>query len=155
MKVKRVISSVLLVIWMFVIFSFSNQNGNVSEGNSDKVAAQVIDTVTTITKQEITENEKKTMIEDTRFLVRKIAHFSSYFILNLLAYFTLKSFGVKNSILYSILFSFFFACTDEIHQLFVSERAGRLLDVVIDTAGACISSGCIFVTQKLFYKKKA
>lgn len=152
MNIKRVVFSVLLVIWMVVIFLFSNQPANVSKGQSSRVASSIIETVSTITKKEFTENEKQTFIENSQFLVRKTAHFSLYFVLNLIAYFALKSYGVKHSFLYSILFSFIYACTDEIHQLFVAERAGRIFDVFIDTCGAGVSSFMIYFI--LLFKNK-
>jgi len=42
---------------------------------------------------------------------------------------------LKQKILYSISFGGGYAVTDEIHQLFVPDRSGRILDVGIDTLG--------------------
>ena len=42
------------------------------------------------------------------------------------------------SILLSIGISFLYACSDEIHQLFVPGRSGNILDVLIDTVGASV-----------------
>lgn len=153
MKVKRIVLSVLLVLWMIVIFAFSNQPANISEGTSDSVASHVIDTYANVANKKITKNKKKNIIEDTRFLVRKTAHFTAYFILNLIAYFTLKSYGVKHCVIFSVLISFLFACSDEIHQLFVSERAGRVLDVLIDTSGAILSSLIIIGFKRILALK--
>ena len=153
MKIKRIVLSVLLVVWMMVIFAFSNQPANISEGTSDGLASNVIDTYANVTNKKITKDEKKSIIEDTRFLVRKTAHFTAYFILNLIAYFTLKAYKVKRCIIISILFSFLFACSDEIHQLFVIDRAGRVLDVLIDTSGAILSSLIIIGFKYIFTLK--
>lgn len=153
MKAKKIILSILLVFWMGVIFVFSNQPANISEGQSNRVASSVIDTIATITKQEISNDRKKDIIEDTRFFVRKTAHFSLYFILNIIAYFTFRAYGIKYSLAYSILFSFLYACTDEIHQLFISERAGRIFDVFIDTFGA-LSSSIVIILIKFLKPKK-
>lgn len=154
MKIKSIVLSVLLVLWMIVIFMLSNQPANISEGTSDGATSHIIDTYANLTNKKITKNEKKNIIEDTRFLVRKTAHFTAYFILNLIAYFTLKSYGIKRSLIYSILLSFLFACTDEIHQLFVLERAGRILDVFIDMSGA-ITSSLLISCFKLIFKNKS
>ncbi len=48
----------------------------------------------------------------------------------------------------SVLFCFFYACSDEIHQLFVSARSGRVLDVFIDTCGACLGNGIVLLLKK-------
>lgn len=145
---SKIITTTLLIIWMFVIFTFSNQPANVSESYSDSVTSGIIDVTMSITKQDIGEDEKIDLIEDLRFVIRKTAHFSLYFILNLIAYFTFKAYGIKNSIVDSILFSFLFACTDEFHQLFVAERAGRIFDVFIDTCGAIVCSVVISLVNK-------
>ena len=38
----------------------------------------------------------------------------------------------------SILGSFIYACSDEVHQLLVPGRSGQICDVLLDTIGACI-----------------
>ena len=53
MKIKRIIYTTLLIIWMLIIFLFSNQNGNNSESTSNKVANFTIDVVEVITNKEI------------------------------------------------------------------------------------------------------
>lgn len=153
MKIKRIVLSVLLVLWMMLIFALSNQPAAISEGTSDSVASHVIDIYKNVANKKITKEKKNSIIEDTRFLVRKTAHFTAYFILNLICYFTLKAYGVKHCIIFSILISFLFACSDEIHQLFVFERAGRVLDVFIDTSGAVLSSLIIIEFKHIFVLK--
>ena len=153
MQHKKLIFMFFMLLWMLVIFLFSNQSANISETNSDNVASKVIDTVSVITNKKVTESKKKEIIKDTRVFVRKTAHFTLYFILNFFVYFTLKTFGVRKSILYSILICFLFACTDEIHQLFIAQRAGRVFDVFIDTLGSSISSLCIFGVKSVKEKK--
>ena len=39
----------------------------------------------------------------------------------------------------SLVLTFIYACTDEVHQLFIDGRAGRCTDVIIDMAGAVIA----------------
>lgn len=150
---NKIITTSLLVIWMLVIFLFSNQNANVSESYSDSVTVKIIDVTTSITKQEISEEEKHDLVEDLRFMIRKTAHFTLYFFLNLIAYFTFKSYGIKKCLVFSVLFCFLYACTDEIHQLFVSERTGKLFDVLVDTSGAICSSLLIKFISFLKNKK--
>ena len=50
-----------------------------------------------------------------------------------------------------ILLCFIYSCSDEIHQLFISERTGKPLDVIIDTLG---SSASIFLYYYFKVKKK-
>lgn len=152
MQHKKIIFMFFLLLWMVLIFCFSNQSASVSEKNSDLVTEKVIDTVSTITKKDVTESKKKELIKNVRFFVRKTAHFTLYFILNFIVYFTFKTFHIKYSLFYSVVFCFLFACTDEIHQLFIDNRSGRFLDVFIDTSGAFVNSLLILFFRK-YYKK--
>ena len=45
----------------------------------------------------------------------------------------------KKSILTVIFLVFLYACSDEIHQLFIPGRSGEILDVLIDTLGGITS----------------
>ena len=97
-KLKRIIYTTLLLIWMIVIFLFSNQNASNSQSTSDKVASSIVDTVEVVTKQEISKEKKFDFIENTRLLIRKSAHFILYFVLGILIFLTLNSYQVNKKI---------------------------------------------------------
>ncbi len=65
------------------------------------------------------------------FLFKKSGHLFVYFVLTLIWLYTLT----KNRVANSILYTFAYAFTDEIHQLFVPGRTGMLRDVYIDLIG--------------------
>lgn len=136
MKLKRVIYTALLVVWMLVIFLFSNQTASKSQSTSDKVASDIVDVVEVVTKNDIKESKKESIIKNTRFIVRKTAHFTLYFILGIIVYLLFTSYNIKKPILYSILFCLLYACSDEIHQLFSDGRTAKTMDVFIDTIGS-------------------
>lgn len=162
MRVRKIASLFFILLWMIVIFLFSNQTAASSEANSDAFASKIIDIVAKISHKELTESRKKELIRETRFYVRKTAHFTLYFILDILVYLSLRIFGMRTKycFLFAIFFCFLFACTDEFHQLFVDKRTGQFFDVLVDTSGACISSCLIgvylwlkFEIKNLFTKK--
>ena len=62
---------------------------------------------------------------------------------------------IKYPLTMSILFSFLYACTDEIHQIFVPGRSAQFRDVLIDTLGASFGATITYLTIKLFIKIKA
>lgn len=131
-EVLKVINIILVLIWMITVFGFSNQNGTQSTNTSQTVTKVVV-------KPILTEDEKKnkTIIKDTEKVIRKLAHYTIYtiggaLILNY-AYSTKSS--KKKQIIYSVLFGFMYAITDELHQHFISERSARIFDVCIDTLG--------------------
>jgi VanZ family protein len=85
------------------------------------------------------------------FLFKKIAHILEY---GLLAALMLR--GVKSDakIRISHLFTSFaltalYAVSDEVHQLFVPGREGRILDVVFDSLGATISLSLLWLWFRL------
>ena len=93
------------------------------------------------------------------FLVRKTAHFTEYAILGSLFFLNLKSWqrpksSTSMNILLSLIFSFLYACTDELHQIFVSGRSAQFRDVLIDTLGASFGAIIAYLIIKLFTKIK-
>ena len=92
----------------------------------------------------------------SNFIIRKLGHFTEYFILSILFYNLLKEyFKFKSTILLSILFVFIYACSDEIHQLFIVGRQGSIRDVVLDTVGGIISMIIVYVKNKVNNIEKA
>ena len=75
-----------------------------------------------------------TITED--FLSKKLAHIFEYAVL---MFFMFRAVGEKSparAFLYSLVFAF----TDEIHQLFIPTRTGKLRDVGIDSIGLILAS---------------
>lgn len=145
MKAKKIVLPILILICMFIIFLFSNQNGVKSQSLSDEVAIKTLEIKSEITKKEMNQTEKENFVKNTRTSIRKCAHFTIYFLLGILVYQTLKSYNIKKAVLFSILFCFLYACTDEIHQLFIEKRTAQVLDVFIDTSGACAGIGLFYL----------
>lgn len=75
-----------------------------------------------------------TVTED--FFSKKFAHIFEYFILMFLMF---RAVGEKNPAK-AFLFSLVYAFTDEIHQLFIPYRTGKLIDVGIDSLGLVLST---------------
>lgn len=144
----------LLVIWMIVIFCFSDQpatkSANLSEGVGRRVASILV-----LNFQNWDDTKQNQYVESIDFFVRKTAHFTEYMILGglwLLCIYNRpdesSSFGKKIRI--SVCASAIYAISDEFHQLFVEGRAGRWMDVGIDTMGAIAGIGLVTIGIKLF-----
>lgn len=132
MKNKRKITYwCLLITWMLVIFIMSNQPANISDSQSGAVIRIL---------SSIGVDVNGIFGQLANFVVRKCAHFLEYMILALLDFnvFSLY-FDKKNVIITAILFVLIYACSDEIHQLFIPGREGAIRDVVIDTFGGITS----------------
>ena len=79
-------------------------------------------------------------------------HFAIYFILGItvVSFFREFSIPIRKLLLLSIFLAFLYACSDEIHQLFVPGRSGQFIDVLLDTCGASVGVG-LYV---LLFRKK-
>lgn len=146
---KKIISFIVLILWMIVIFSFSSADANKSTGTSDKVITTMIEIKDKITNNETPNNEKEIIVKNSSFYIRKIAHITEYLILGFLTFNLLKQYSVTN-IYYAIGLSILYSCTDEFHQLFISGRSGSIRDVLIDSIGILIGT---YLYKLLFIKK--
>lgn len=124
---RKIIYWSLLIAWMILIFVMSNQPAKVSD-------AQSIGALDLFLKLGI--NINGIFGDLANFVIRKCAHFLEYMILALLFFNVLKLyFSIKQVSIITIIFVCLYACSDEIHQLFVLGREGAIRDVIIDTCG--------------------
>lgn len=148
MKNKRLILAwVAFIFWISFIFYMSNQPGDVSSKQSGLLIKVL---------EFIGIDLNKQLGDLATLLIRKLAHFTEYFILyiitvNLLRYYI----DIKKAIIYGFVFSVLYACTDEIHQYFIPGRAMALKDILIDSSGALLAM-CIksVPALKIFKSKK-
>lgn len=90
--------------------------------------------------------------EMSMWIVRKAAHTFEYFMLCIFAHNVLHIYiRSKWRFSYALIASVLYACTDELHQLFISGRAGCIEDVLIDTFGAIL--GLISILLWYYIKK--
>lgn len=144
-KSKKLLAWILVIVWMAFIFYMSNQPANISNEQSDFVLNLV---------KSLGIDISNSYVDLAITIIRKGAHFSEYLILNLLYFNLLRFYINKNrALILSIVLSFLYASTDEFHQLFVEGRAGRFIDVLIDTSGATIGSLLAFLGNKILKKR--
>lgn len=91
----------------------------------------------------LTEQEAATI----NVFFRKSVHLSAFGVLAILFY---KSFSTKPYIK-AWVFTTLYAATDELHQVFIPNRTGTVIDVVIDSIGAII--GLLIVKLIIVYKE--
>jgi len=152
----RIISPLLLIAVMISIFCFSAQeatdSGRLSEGFSYKVFSAFYPEFNKMTKE-----EQQKIIDDTMFPVRKLAHFSLYFLLGAFAFLSIITYGNFSVFLKGIIsfgFCVLYSTSDEIHQYFVPGRSCELRDVLIDSCGAFLSILILVVIYKTVSKKR-
>ena len=137
---KKLFHSILVIIWMLVIFNFSSQNGTKSTKTSDVVTSMVVNVTTSVTNKDIPREEVKKKVEDSTFLVRKTAHFTEYLILGILVLQLLSDYTKinKRMLIVSLIICYLYAVSDEVHQIFIPDRTAKVLDTFIDGAGSLV-----------------
>lgn len=139
-KFKYFIPSFLL---MFIIFSFSGQTGEESGSLSLNIVHILQSLFPFLTNTDL-----------LHILIRKAAHMSEYAILtSTYVYgFNKNQFNFNKVCCFSLFCTFLYACSDELHQLLVSGRAGQLTDVLIDTSGGLIFLLFYYIYVKMKHK---
>lgn len=128
MKYKKITAWVLFAFWLILIFYFSNQPGSVSSDLSNNVLKTILN------------NLAVSNFNVLAGILRKLAHFTEYFILSILTLNLLKQYYEieAREFMLVMLFCFFYACTDEFHQLFILNRGSSFLDVLLDYTGSLL-----------------
>lgn len=136
---------ICIIIVCYVIFGFSDQQGQESSSISTIVSRKIVSAFF----KNLSENEFEFKVELIHPFIRKLAHFSIYMLLGILLMCCSQTYERKNKkkIFSDFMFSFIYACSDELHQHFISGRNGNIIDVGIDTCGATFG---ILITLLVF-----
>ena len=145
---KKVIYLLLLFFWMILIYTLSNQTGDISGGSSEgiiKSTLEIIYSIFNLPKDNISE-----VVQILHNPIRECAHAFEYFILGLLTFKNLENFNIKNKYIITLIFCSIFSFLDEFHQLFVNGRTFQIIDITIDMMGICL----ILLLLKIYKEKK-
>lgn len=141
-KIYKALSVLLLVVVMVTIFILSHQNGVQS----------------TETSGFVTKLLSLFLGNVPEAIVRTFGHFSEFCALGFLMLNCFYAFKAKLLPIQSILISWGYAWTDEIHQIFVDGRAFQISDLLVDLAGiltgTALMSLIIFITTKISKTRK-
>jgi VanZ family protein len=146
---KKLIAYLLVIMVMVIIFLFSSQTGNTSGNLSTSFIAHIIK----FFSPHISDSSLEALVITLLIPIRKLAHFTIYFILGLTVSYLLSLYKlpVKGIIIIGLLICIFYACTDEIHQLFIDGRGASIIDVSIDSTGSLLA---LFLSTILLKKRK-
>ena len=139
-RMKSTIAGILALMWMCVIFAFSAQTKEESGAVSEGLSYRMINSTGRLLHLNIDEEKIREIANAIDFYVRKGAHMTEYAILAILLCVWLGRWQMSRTRLVCMAgtFTSLYACSDEFHQLFVEGRAGRVSDVLIDSAGAVL-----------------
>lgn len=152
MKLKRIISIILVLVWMSIIFSFSGQKGTKS-GNTSKAVSRTIVNITGIGNK-YGETKKEEIVDIIEPIIRKIAHYTLYTIGGIIIINCIYQFykEERKLIFVSSSIGILYAITDELHQLVVSGRSAKIADVIIDTLGILTGVTIFLLINQLIEK---
>lgn len=139
----RIIFALLVLGIMATVFLFSSQSGGESNHLSQGVLEHILNFF------HIQADLLK--LDRYNLVLRKIAHFSLYFLLGAGAMGFLLTTPLKKRycIILSILFCLLFAATDEYHQFLLGTRNGNVMDILLDSMGAMTGVGVVGVWKRI------
>ena len=142
-KIYIIVSGMLVAIVAGIIFGLSAQTAKESSGTSDSL----INLIFVLIGQSFTPD-----------FIRTVAHLCEFAGFGFLVCNFIFSLKYQPKPLLSIIVSFTYSLTDEIHQLFVPGRAFQLIDLAVDLGGIIsgVAAFCIILItiQKLSVKNK-
>lgn len=124
-KIYISVSAILVAIVAIIIFLLSDQTSTESSSTSDSLIHLIFKLI------------GQTFSSHT---IRTLAHFCEYAGLGFLVHNLIFAIKDKLKPFLTVLFSFGYAITDEIHQLFVPGRSFQLIDLTVDLGGMMLGA---------------
>lgn len=136
----------IVLLWMILIYFFSQQTVNESIQLSSIPTMLLTNILELLFPNSVFEEEY------IHHIVRKLAHFTIYFILGVLVSYLLNV-GKRTSkkiVLVAGICCLLFAISDETLQLFIYGRGAQVSDVLIDITGASLGILYVYVWRRYF-----
>lgn len=140
MKNKTSAWLIIVVLgWMGMMYYFSNQPGLLALPYLEKFNL-------------IPHFANEHLNDDLELVVRKLAHVAEYAVLYVLIYLASRRMffptgerSLPKALLFALFFCLTFAASDEVHQLYVKGRDGRIIDVFIDLFGVMLGQMTVLI----------
>lgn len=147
-NVWKIVSVLLVIVWMVMIFVMSNFPAEVSDEQSG-VVVEIVKTVFKVSPKQ------PDLFNNLTTIVRKCAHAFEYFVLGILLLNVIRQLWPTSCEkkwagywYLAVIGAFIYSVTDEIHQAFVSGRSCELRDIVIDTLAAGVGVGVVMLIRR-------
>lgn len=152
--VVRSLSLVLSVLFAVMIFRFSAQNAEISGNSSEELTEKIIQIF--VPTFDSANPSDEGMFLTIEAVIRKLAHFTEYFLLGASLCLFFLTFRWKKPY-YLILpggVTALYAISDEIHQAFVPGRGPSVADVLLDTFGGLCGAILILLILYIWQRIK-
>ncbi len=134
-KVYIIISWILVIACMVVIFCLSAQNG---EESSD-LSGSFVDIILEWLNLDIDEGALRACAHGLEFMGLCVLIFNAVYV----------TWEHNLTFIISFVCTVCYAITDEIHQIFVPERAFQISDILVDSTGALIGAVASMILLKI------
>lgn len=145
-KLLWMIAVIITVAVMIAIICFSAQSGEESNGISRALGEKLMRLFPAL-RDRFTAGE-------WNYFLRKLAHFTLYFILGCGLTGTASRQRRISPVLIAIVGGTFFAATDELHQFFSNGRQPLVWDVLLDACGVATGSAFAMLCKSCLRKRK-
>lgn len=142
----------IIVLFLYLIFSFSSQNGTDSENLSLGFTSFIV----SLTSGEefidhIQNTTKARLLRELDNYIRKAAHFFMFFSLGMLFYAGFRQLTNKTGRVYLVALGsgVIVGVLDELHQSFVDGRGPLLSDIKIDAFSVAVALFLVFLLQQI------
>jgi len=146
------------IVCMLAIFLFSSQPADDSRELSGSLTRIITGIFGTVWSWFVPAGQgiPESFINSIEIVLRKTAHMFIFFILGICTSNAIRQTSIKKWLvfLFSLLLCSFYGAFDEIHQHFVPGRADKWQDWLIDTTGALLGIGVVFLVVWLINKRK-
>lgn len=161
--VRACLSVTLSISIMVLIFLFSCQNAGESGSLSDSIG-RFLAGVFVAGYTTMSQVDQQSWVDMLSFPIRKTAHASEYACLALSLTWSCWELGKLKTdaslpkrafekrflriCLAAFSLTVIYACTDELHQLFVDGRSGQVSDVMVDASGAALACLLVYLVAR-------
>ncbi len=141
-KIYVSIAWALVVACMIVIFCLSAQNGDESSDLSGSFVQKLMEWL----NLDIDEEIIRTCAHGLEFMGLSVLMFNAIY----------TTWKLKFTAFYAFVGTVCYAVTDEIHQIFVPDRAFQISDILVDSTGAIIgvAASCVILVIYLKIKER-
>ncbi len=152
--IKKIILWFLVIFTCCMIFTFSSDNAEISRRISHEITTRILKLINIdidVMKDFDGEN-----FDTMHKAIRKVAHAAEFALLALFTVMLARSYNLslKTSVIIALSFSLCYSISDEIHQLFIDGRAGRVSDVLIDFLGSLFSVSIFCLFNWILHRKR-
>nr|MCR4586379.1 VanZ family protein [Lachnospiraceae bacterium] len=140
---------ILAPLMMLVIFYFSSRPGPESDVDSMAIG-RIIGEMVVPDFEDMELQAQLEFVTNINHAVRKTAHFTEYAVLAVLLAGALDAEDKKRRAIFlqAVAIAALYAASDEFHQTFVPGRAGKISDVLIDSAGAVAGAAIVIALRR-------